>query len=226
MNPATRMSTADRMIELAVRNGLVLKGIAAFNEAAEAIANELISEAPRSRRRTTSSSRRSPRPPTRSRSIRRTRTWSSATRRPGEEAGEREGAPASRPARRDVDFAAHPPRDARHVERAPAPRPRQEQARRVRGDPQPEDPGQRDRAHLESRNVSEEVPRIIATNKSWVQDHQIKLNLVNNPRTPFVFSSRLIAFLRENELKQLAKSKNVSAAVAQIAKQHLGRKKK
>ena len=45
LNNATRMSTADRMIELAVRNGLVLTGIAAFKEAAEAIAGELIAEA-------------------------------------------------------------------------------------------------------------------------------------------------------------------------------------
>jgi hypothetical protein len=78
----------------------------------------------------------------------------------------------------------------------------------------------------QSRSVSEEVLRIIATNKVWVQDHQIKLNLVYNPRTPMVFSARLITFLRENELKHLAKSKNVSAAIAQLAKQHLQRKKK
>ena len=44
MNKATRMSTADRMIELAVRNGLELNGIPAFKEAAAAIADELIAE--------------------------------------------------------------------------------------------------------------------------------------------------------------------------------------
>ena len=77
-----------------------------------------------------------------------------------------------------------------------------------------------------SRSVSEEVLRIIATNKVWVQDHQIKINLVNNPRTPFVFSAKLVNFLRDNELKQLAKSKNVSAAIAQLARQALGRRKK
>ncbi len=44
MNSATRMSTADRMIELAVRHGLELKGIPAFKEAAAAIADELIAE--------------------------------------------------------------------------------------------------------------------------------------------------------------------------------------
>ena len=43
MNKAVRMSTADRLIELAVRNGIEL-GIAAFKEAAMAIKNELIAE--------------------------------------------------------------------------------------------------------------------------------------------------------------------------------------
>ena len=78
----------------------------------------------------------------------------------------------------------------------------------------------------QSRSVSDDVLRIIATNKVWVQDHQIKLNLVYNPRTPFVFSAKLVAFLREAELKQVAKSKNVSAAIAQAARQHLARRKK
>jgi hypothetical protein len=76
-----------------------------------------------------------------------------------------------------------------------------------------------------SRNVSDEVLRIIATSKTWVQEHQIKVNLVMNPRTPFVFSSRLVSYLREHELKSIAKSKNVSAAIAQAARQQLNRKK-
>jgi hypothetical protein len=49
---------------------------------------------------------------------------------------------------------------------------------------------------------------------------------VTNPRTPFVFASRLMGFMREHELKAIAKSKNVSAAVAQIARQSLAKKKK
>ena len=42
MNKATRMSTSDRMIELAVRNGIDLPGIPAFKEAVAALAEELI----------------------------------------------------------------------------------------------------------------------------------------------------------------------------------------
>ncbi len=38
-----------------------------------------------------------------------------------------------------------------------------------------------------SRSVSEDVLRIIATSQEWTRSHQIKLNLVQNPRTPFTF---------------------------------------
>jgi hypothetical protein len=75
-----------------------------------------------------------------------------------------------------------------------------------------------------SRNVSEDVLRAIALDREWTRSHQIKLNLVQNPRTPFAFAARLIGHLREHELKGLAKSKNVSGAVAKAAKQQLDRK--
>ena len=44
MNKATRMSTADRILELAVRNKIELAGIPAYKEAATAIGMELIAE--------------------------------------------------------------------------------------------------------------------------------------------------------------------------------------
>jgi hypothetical protein len=75
-----------------------------------------------------------------------------------------------------------------------------------------------------SRNVSEEVLRIFALNRDFTRSHLIKFNLVSNPRTPFTFSSRLVPLLRETDLKVLSKSKNVSQAIAQAARQQLQRK--
>lgn len=75
-----------------------------------------------------------------------------------------------------------------------------------------------------SRSVSDDVLRVIATSKEWTQNHQIKFNLVTNPRTPFTFASKLIPYLREHELKLIAKSKNVQGSVANAARQHLARK--
>lgn len=75
-----------------------------------------------------------------------------------------------------------------------------------------------------SRSVSEDVLRILAQNREFVRHYQVKLNLVSNPRTPFTFAARLLPHLRDNDVRALAKSKNVSGAVAQAARQQLLRK--
>ncbi len=76
------------------------------------------------------------------------------------------------------------------------------------------------------RNVCEEVLREIATNREWTRHYMIKYNLVANPRTPFGQASKFIVHLRETELKNLAKSKEVAGSVQTAAKQQLQRKGK
>ena len=76
-----------------------------------------------------------------------------------------------------------------------------------------------------SRNVIDDVLRIIANNRDFTRNYQVKLNLVNNPRTPFTFSSRLVPLLRDNDLRALDRSKNVPSAVKTAVKQQLMRKK-
>jgi len=75
-----------------------------------------------------------------------------------------------------------------------------------------------------SRLVSEDVLRVIGQNKEWTRNHQIKYNLVCNPRTPFIIASKLVGHMRDNELRSIAKSKNVKAAIAKLARQQLQRK--
>lgn len=75
-----------------------------------------------------------------------------------------------------------------------------------------------------SRNVSEDVLRLLAMNKEFTRNYQIKLNLVTNPRTPFTFAARLVPMLRESELKMLAKSKNVTGAISSAVRQQLAKK--
>ena len=77
-----------------------------------------------------------------------------------------------------------------------------------------------------SRSVSDDVLRVIAQNREWTRHHLIKFNLVSNPRTPFTFASQLVGHLRDHELRALAKSKNVTGAIAKSARQHLARKNK
>lgn len=77
-----------------------------------------------------------------------------------------------------------------------------------------------------SRNTNEEAMRIIGGNGEWLKNHQIKYNLVSNPKTPFAVASRLVLHMREHELKQLERSRDVPAPVRQAATQQLKRKGK
>ena len=77
-----------------------------------------------------------------------------------------------------------------------------------------------------SRNVGEEVLREIARNREFTRNYQVKLSLTRNPRCPFSFSARIVPLLRDNDLRDLAKSKNVPSSVQQAARQQLERKQK
>jgi hypothetical protein len=226
MNKATRMSTADRIIELAVRNGLDLKGIPAFREAALAITNELIAD---------------PTPEPTPDDILFKEVDKVAESIPldvgkedthhldektGEEVLENKFLPLhAQLAQMSISQKIRRAQLGTATERMLLVRDKNKlvASAAVRS------PKIQDNEIVmiaNSRNVSDEVLRIIATNREWTQSHQVKLNLVMNPRTPFVYSAKLIAFLREHELKALAKSKNVTGAVAQAARQHLNRKGK
>jgi hypothetical protein len=74
------------------------------------------------------------------------------------------------------------------------------------------------------RSVSDEVLRLIASSRELVRGYQVKLNMVTSPRTPFTFASRLLPHLRVNDLRAIARSKNVPGAVNKAAKQMLMRR--
>jgi hypothetical protein len=76
-----------------------------------------------------------------------------------------------------------------------------------------------------SRSVSEDVLRIIGTNGDLSKSHTVKFNLVANPKTPMAVSMRMLVHLRSDELKKLAKSKNVSGQISRMARQELEKKR-
>jgi hypothetical protein len=76
------------------------------------------------------------------------------------------------------------------------------------------------------RNVAEDVLRDIANNREWTRHYMVKFNLVSNPRTPFGQASKFVLHMRESDLKTIAKSKEVSGAIQTSAKQQLSRKGK
>ena len=67
--------------------------------------------------------------------------------------------------------------------------------------------------------LDENVIRHIASRREWTKLYGIKYSLCRNPKTPVTEAMRLLPFLREKDLTNLAKSKGVpSAVVAQARK--------
>ena len=76
-----------------------------------------------------------------------------------------------------------------------------------------------------NRNISDEVLRIIGTTPELTKSYVVKKNLVENPKTPVMIATRMVTHLRESDLRQIAKSKNVTSPVQDAARRHLDRRK-
>ncbi|MBI3754612.1 MAG: hypothetical protein HY265_00410 [Deltaproteobacteria bacterium] len=79
---------------------------------------------------------------------------------------------------------------------------------------------------VNSRSIPDDILRQVATNKEWLKKYNIKLGLVNNPKTPLTIALRLMGQLNEKDVQHLAKSKNVSGALASAAKKAVMQKEK
>lgn len=77
-----------------------------------------------------------------------------------------------------------------------------------------------------SKEVSQEVLRYIGSNKAWLKNGEVKHNLVFNPKCPVGISMRFLSHLRMDELRQLGRSRNVSAQVRSLAAQIMQRREK
>lgn len=75
-----------------------------------------------------------------------------------------------------------------------------------------------------SKQVGDDVLRIIANNRELTRSYTVKRNLVLNPRTPFTFSSGLVPHLRDADLRIIAKSKNVPNQIQVACRRQLARK--
>jgi hypothetical protein len=80
--------------------------------------------------------------------------------------------------------------------------------------------------HAASRNVGDDILRYIGTKNDWLSNYDVKKNLVFNPKTPIGISMKFIGHLRQNDLRALARSKNVPANVRTTAQQRLAQKEK
>lgn len=69
-----------------------------------------------------------------------------------------------------------------------------------------------------NRGTDDELLRLVAGNREWIKHYQVKLGLVENPRTPLAVAMHLLPLLQERDIRSLAKSKSVPAAVSTQAK--------
>ncbi|MES1205966.1 MAG: hypothetical protein ABUS79_08510 [Pseudomonadota bacterium] len=69
-----------------------------------------------------------------------------------------------------------------------------------------------------NRGLSEDVIRYIANRKEMVKQYAVKLALVGNPKCPLAVALRLLSTLHADDLKQIARSKNVPGALSVAAK--------
>ncbi len=72
--------------------------------------------------------------------------------------------------------------------------------------------------------LNEDVIRYIAQRREWTKLYAVKVSLCRNPKTSIPEAARLLPFLRQNDLQNLARSKGVaSALVAQARKLMMNR---
>lgn len=69
-----------------------------------------------------------------------------------------------------------------------------------------------------SRNVSDDVLRLIGRHRDFAKSYSIQHNLVRNPRTPTDLTMHFIPRLNDRDLKMLVKNRNVSDGVRRQAK--------
>jgi len=70
----------------------------------------------------------------------------------------------------------------------------------------------------QSREVSEDVLRFIGRKRDWLRSYEIKRSLCNNPKTPLALSMTFLMHLRRNDLKALARSRGIPGPLKEAAK--------
>jgi len=64
-------------------------------------------------------------------------------------------------------------------------------------------------AFAKMANVSEDILRIIASNRAWMKNYGIVHSLTKNPKTPLGMSLNLLSRLNGRDLAQLSVDRNV-----------------
>jgi len=234
MNPKTRMSTAQRALELAVRNHVRVEGIPAFDEAAKAIQQSGA--------------------PTAEQAAKDDAAFAQAT-----EVGVDQAAGLQLMAVDENEAAAQAEAEAQTAEQlAESTEAEVEEKKQKISDLSPagkirlatlgnafaravlirdtnrqvamaaiRSPGVTDMEamrYASNRGLDDDIIRYIANQRSWVRLNGIKVALVNNPKCPLPVAMRFLPHLNVRDLKALARSKGIPSALCTAAKQMLAQR--
>jgi hypothetical protein len=69
-----------------------------------------------------------------------------------------------------------------------------------------------------NKALPENVIEYIATNRDWTRNYDVVKNLVNNPKTPLKDTMKFLKHLRQNDLRDVQRSRDVPHQVSRAAK--------
>jgi len=78
--------------------------------------------------------------------------------------------------------------------------------------------------YASNRGLDDEIIRYIANNRSWVRLNGVKVALCNNPKCPLPVAMRFLPHLNVRDLKALSRSKGIPSALCTAAKQMLAQR--
>jgi len=68
-----------------------------------------------------------------------------------------------------------------------------------------------------SREVGEDILRLIGSRKRWLSNYEVKKALVLNPKTPVAIALQFLTHLRDSDLRALSRSRNVAGPIKSAA---------
>jgi len=81
-------------------------------------------------------------------------------------------------------------------------------------------------SYAKSRNLCDDVIRVIASNREWTRSYPVKMGLATNPKCPPPTAMKFLNHLQDRDLRFLMKSKDVPSAVSNHARRLLAKKGK
>ena len=72
-------------------------------------------------------------------------------------------------------------------------------------------------------NLSEDVLRVVATNRAWVKNYNVVAALTRNPKTPTALAMGFLQRLNERDLKTVSTDRNVSEPIRLAARKYVAK---